>query len=110
MIEIMNMRHTKLSEPYDVRVDRKSVFGNPFYMRRASLVPNVKKERTRICEAYVIWLLDMVKTGIDRQVYNELTRLDAIYDKHKILRLFYWCSPEQCHAETIRAYLLGEIS
>ena len=33
MIEICNLRKQKPIEPYDVKVDRSSILGNPFVMR-----------------------------------------------------------------------------
>jgi hypothetical protein len=38
----------------------------------------------------------------DVATVNELKRLIDIYKKHGRLRLFCWCAPKKCHAETIK--------
>ena len=47
MIEIMNLRNTKPSEPYDFYIDRRSAVGNVYPMKNKS-----EQERNRVCEAY----------------------------------------------------------
>ncbi len=39
----------------------------------------------------------------------ELSVLQTLYQEHGKLRLFCWCSPKKCHAETIRDYILNEV-
>ena len=43
MIEIMNLRYDKPSQPWDVKVDRSSVLGNPFPMKGEA-------QRNAVCE------------------------------------------------------------
>jgi len=98
-IEIMNLRNCKPSYPWDVKVDRSSVLGNPFPMRNES-------QRTAVCEKYAAYLaVEIKKPGAFR---NEMIRLYRLYQQHGKLRLFCWCAPKRCHAETIRTVLLSE--
>lgn len=105
MIEICNLRKQKPKEPYDIKVDRQSILGNPFYMKSES-------ERDDVCNKYQMYFekqfKDCVENNIEfsNQFINELQKLVEIYKKHQKLRLFCWCSPKRCHAETIRDYVL----
>ncbi len=49
MIEIMNLRTTQVEYPWDVRVDRKSILGNPFYMHNLFS----ETERNQVCELMI---------------------------------------------------------
>ena len=99
MIEICNLRTTKPTYEFDVRVDRSNkILGNQFVMKDES-------ERELVCKQYEIWLYEKVGL-LDVDIINELQRLAAIYKKYGRLRLFCWCAPKKCHAETIRELLL----
>ena len=99
MIEIKNLHNIKPNEPYDVRVSRKSVLGNKFYMEDES-------QRNEVCDKYKDWFDKESMNPMNTQVQTELKRLETLYIKHGKLRLFCWCSPKRCHAETIRDYLI----
>lgn len=45
MIEICNLKNCKMEHVYDVRVNRKSILGNPFYMKDES-------KRDEVCDKY----------------------------------------------------------
>jgi len=95
MIEIMNLRHGKPTEPYDVIVDRRTPVGNPYEMG-----PN--HSRDAVCDMYREWFEDNHYKG-EVKLY-----LDMILEKmkeHKRIRLWCWCTPERCHAETIKRWL-----
>lgn len=93
MIEICNLRKEKPTHPYDIRVDRQSVLGNPFIMRSES-------ERDKVCDEYEEYFYRRLKDcATMRRVIN-------CYKEYGKLRLFCWCSPKRCHAETIRDYIL----
>lgn len=99
MIEICNLRHVKPEYEYDVRVDRSNkILGNKFVMKNES-------ERELVCKQYEIWLYERVGLQ-DVDIINELQRLGAIYKKYGRLRLFCWCAPKKCHAETIKHLIL----
>lgn len=107
MITIKNLRNSKPSEPYDVRVDRASVLGNPFYMHDES-------ERDEVCDKYeeymrAMWnidteyLQDKSISMFRRNKYCEaILNLVEIYKKYGTLRLYCWCAPKRCHAESIK--------
>ena len=99
MIEIMNLHNVKASKPYDVHVCRPHILGNPFLLDRT------RNSRNKVCDQYARWLHDEVDKLSPR--YHELERIRQIYKKHGRLRLFCWCAPLRCHAETIRDYLTG---
>jgi hypothetical protein len=97
-IEIVNLHFEKPSEPYEVKVDRSSPLGNPFYMFDESW-------RDIVCDQYEEYLSDST-TKKHKEICNELNKLFLLYVKYGKLRLFCWCAPRRCHAETIRSTLL----
>ena len=104
MIEIMNLRNTKPTEIYDVRIDRSSVLGNPYGMHGES-------SRNEVCDMYAdLFYRITVKPGIlnKKRIHDfksELERISVLYKEHGKLRLFCWCAPKRCHGETIKAWL-----
>jgi len=103
MIEIMNLRKDHPRYPYDVKVDRSSPLGNhPFPMHSES-------DRDKVCDLYrkrLYTILDGEYSANSKRVVEELKRLKALYKKYKKLRLWCWCSPKRCHAESIREVLI----
>lgn len=97
MIEIMNMNTIAPSEPYDVRIDGVfSSLGNPFVIRYETM-------RDYVCNRYQQWFDCQV---IDNPaVIGELNGLITLYETFGKLRLFCWCYPKRCHAETIKKWL-----
>ena len=101
-IEIRNLRTLKdrslwKQEPFDMRVDRQSPVGNPEPMKCQTDI-----ERLRVCTIY--------EKDFERQMENPYFRayiesLIKIYKRHGRLRLWCWCAPHRCHAETIKAYI-----
>jgi len=103
MIEIMNMRTVKPTESGDIKVDRSSVLGNPFFMDN-------EYERDEICDKYQVMFDKIIRQGVvlcekDAAFMREIGRLIIIHKIYGKLRLFCWCSPLRCHAETIKQYL-----
>ncbi len=96
MIEIKNMHFEKPSQPFDIRVDRESVLGNPFYMKDESF-------RDDVCDKYIEYFNKRIKD--EDEFIDELRRLYLIYKAYGRLRLFCWCAPKRCHAETIKNFL-----
>lgn len=95
MINIKNLRNEKPINPWDVRVDRKSPLGNPFFMKYES-------ERDLVCEKYKEWFHEEL---FDSVIQAELAILYDLLVKYGKLNLFCWCFPKRCHAETIKKYL-----
>lgn len=96
VIKIKNMRDEKPVKPWDVRVDRNTPLGNPFFMKD-------EDDRDRVCDKYDNWFDDAAES-----VYcqRELDRLIDILHHYGKINLFCWCAPKRCHAETIKAYLI----
>lgn len=97
MIEIINLRYNKTENPYDIRVDRESVLGNPFYMK-------TELDRDKVCNMYHNYFAHMLSQN-DKPFVNELQRLKEIHEEYNKLNLFCWCAPIRCHAETIKNWL-----
>ena len=100
-IVIKNLREGFDKSETAFRVDRKSILGNPYYMRS-------EKERDAVCEQYAKYfeeelLKDVIALGLLRHMYRTLKRYGHI-------ELYCWCAPKRCHAETIRDFLLGFIN
>jgi len=67
-----------------IRVDRGTMWGNPFWMKNSS-----EKERKRVCKLFEKFAVKELK---------------AYPHWLKLLRgknLACWCAPKQCHAETL---------
>jgi hypothetical protein len=98
IIEIMNLRRSKPFEPFDVRVDRQSPLGNPFPMK-------TEAQRDMVCDQYDEWFRKMVIGKQNPAAVKEMCRLISILKEHGKIRLFCWCAPKRCHAETIKRWL-----
>lgn len=95
-ISVKNLRTEKPKNPWDVKVDRSSWFGNRFKMKNES-------ERDKVCEQYKEWFYSEL---YDSAMQAELSFLRDILVKYGKLNLFCWCSPKRCHAEVIKEYLM----
>lgn len=109
-IIIKNLRTEKPQYEYQVRVDRQSILGNPFYMQNENF-------RDIVCDQYEKHFkltIKAVKVGFATQeqieFVEELKRLYKLLKKHHKLELFCWCTPKRCHAETIKNFLLKVIN
>lgn len=135
-ITVRSMRGGSLSlGPYDFKVDRTSILGNPYEMEKD------ESNRDRVCEAYKHWLfaniqrwLDMKARSIPKtswghvdptslaiakdlrvastwkrfnvaQIESEFTKLSYEAIQHDI-SLICWCFPKACHADILRAALI----
>ena len=116
-IRIANLRDIKLKEgEVLIRVDRSSILGNPFKMKGSS-----KHDRKQVCKEYKynyfnpivnqFWGDDNFKPGISlrtrEKFMQELRRIYSILvldDRDVVLGC--WCYPKECHAETIRDFII----
>ncbi len=97
MISIESMRGGNWpSRPYQVRVDRAGVFGNPFGMRKLH-------ERAASCDKYHEYFHEKVVN--DPEFLTAVNELAKLYKQYGKLTLMCWCAPLRCHSETIKAYL-----
>ena len=109
-VQIINLR-TK--QPYDFRCDRQSPVGNPYFMHNES-------ERDLVCEKY-LKLFDQIMhndsladnaksrgmTSTVKEFRDYIHRIEQHYATHGTVTLACWCSPKQCHCETIREWLIN---
>ena len=99
-IKIKNLRQENIWYPYQVRVDRKTIFGNPFPMKNES-------KRDEVCDKYA----EYFKTRMNKKdaFAAEIVKLVHIFERYGKLELFCWCAPKRCHAETIKEYIESEV-
>ena len=104
MITLMNLRNSKITEPYDVKIDRTSPLGNPY-------PENIKNGQTRdvVCDRYQEWFNGLIESKHPR-IMLELRRLYSLHKQHGQLRIFCWCTPKRCHGETIKTFLEQHIT
>lgn len=96
MIVIKNLRTERPTKAWQVKVDRSSVLGNPFYMAS-------ENQRDEVCNKYEAYFNKKMDT--DTRFREEVRRLYRIYRTYGTLELFCWCAPKRCHAETIKKFL-----
>lgn len=96
MIRIKNLRNEKPTQIWQVKVDRSSVLGNPFYMA-------TENQRDEVCRKYEEYFNKKIESDI--RFREELRRLYKIHRDYGKLELFCWCAPKRCHAETIKKFL-----
>ena len=102
-ITIHNLRVEKPHKPYDVKCDRSGPLGNPVGSH------GDESKRDWACDYYADWFKEEVLTGKNIQAYTELMRIKQIYEIHKQLRIFCWCTPRRCHTQTIATWLTEDI-
>lgn len=101
-IEICNLHHEKPQHPWDVEVCRgSSPLGNIFTLTDES-------ERDEVCDKYREWVMNQLNIDCNISIINELLRIQKLYEVHGKLRLFCWCAPKRCHAETIKSLIEGK--
>ena len=96
-IEIKNLSKDRMVYQYDMRVDRDTIFGNPFHISNLA-------SRDVVCNEYEKYF-DM-RMDSDLKFQSAFNLLIKVYKQHGKLRLFCWCSPERCHAEYIKQRIL----
>ena len=74
---VVNLRHA----PYDVRIDRRTPWGNPFVIGRDG-------DRAAVIAKYRAWILTQPQL---------LARLIELRGK----RLGCWCAPLPCHGDVL---------
>jgi len=94
-VQIMNLRNSKPTENFDFIVDRRTVLGNKFIL-------NAEEQRDSVCDKYHTWFWQCAHT---QDFFTYLADITEAYRKYGHVRLFCWCVPKRCHAETIKEYL-----
>ena len=85
----------------NVRIDRKSVLGNPYPI-------TIDDSRDQVCDKYIPYLVKEIKNK-KSPVYKEMVRLVEILRSGRDLELQCHCYPKRCHGDTIRKVLLKYI-
>ena len=87
--------HCKTS-PYDVMIDRRTIYGNPFVMGRDG-------DRDQVIEKCRLWLLGVLPAPDGRMAptHDQIEMLRG-------LRLGCWCKPKACHGDLYVAILEGD--
>lgn len=79
-----------------VYVGRPSVLGNPW-------VEGIHGTRREVIERFIETLFDdLMQHG---PMYAELARLARLVKRGQDVRLVCWCSPQECHADALKAIL-----
>lgn len=104
-IEIHNLKEIRPAREYDFIVDRTSPVGSPFYI-------TTSLNRANVCDAYQrffenkMLVVEGQHLGVETYEFrNYVNKMLEAYKKHGKLRLFCWCAPKRCHAETIKNWL-----
>lgn len=86
---VVNMRHEKC----DVRIDRKTKWGNPFKIGEYG-------DREEVVRKYRIWIKQLLKLkpGFEK---------DLLALKGK--RLGCWCKPKACHGDVLVELIEGAL-
>lgn len=110
MITINNMHHGRISKKTDVRVDRKSILGNPYKMKHES-------QRDKVCDMYETYFNALVNDDKQWMSENNITqefrdnfmrefgRISLLLEQYGQVNLWCWCAPKRCHSQTIKKYL-----
>lgn len=81
----------------NVRIDRQSVFGNPFYMADES-------KRNEVCDKYEVYFQqEVMKVG---KLQTEFMVLAHRVASGESINLQCWCAPKRCHGDTIKRWLV----
>jgi len=82
---VKSLRGGALVPPGDVRIDRKTKWGNPFPMK-------TEADRAKVIEDYRAWSWDRIHKG-----EIPLEDLAALHGK----TLWCWCHPRGCHGHVL---------
>jgi hypothetical protein len=81
----------------NIRIDRASPLGNPFYMKSEA-------QRNEVCDKYEKWFASQISNK-QSKVYIEIVRLYKLARDGNHLNLQCWCAPKRCHGDTIKRFL-----
>ena len=99
-ILIFNMRDIKPTQPWDFRIDRHTILGNPS-------VISPMMTRVRACYEYEVYFQKQVQSN--ERFKKKLDKMIETAIKYRQLNLICWCEPEACHGRTIKRYIEQEL-
>jgi hypothetical protein len=104
IVNVVNKK-SHVPTPYDEYVGRPSVLGNPYSHKKSKYVTRNCDTREEAVEKFVSYAKqEMI---YDSKFRREVTRLADRLWLNGLLNLVCWCSPEACHAEVLKVYILG---
>lgn len=95
MIKVSTVRRP-IANSTNVKVDRTSVLGNPFFMKNEIM-------RNEVCDKFEVYFKKKMEER-NNPVHTEMLRLYHIAAKGD-LTLQCHCAPRRCHADTIKKFL-----
>lgn len=96
MIRIVNIKnYNSVEGERFIRVDRKSILGNPFYMHNES-------ERDDVCDKYQDYFNRQITKS--PEFFKEVLDIATISLEEDVA-LGCWCYPKRCHAEVIKEFI-----
>lgn len=85
----------------DVRVNRKTIFGNKFPKG------DVHGTRKQVCAKYRVYAVKrMAKRG---KYFRRIEALRVQYRGGKNIRILCHCFPQECHGETVKLLIEGRL-
>lgn len=98
-VEVNNLSMWILSPTdHEVRIDRKSPYGNPFIIGRHG-------NRAEVIDQYQIYFDTALENPDSPLGWHYKNRLLPLYEKNEFVRLLCWCYPKRCHGDIIKAQL-----
>ncbi len=80
---------TPTNKPWEFRVDRTSVLGNPYML-------NFEEDRDAVCDGYKTWFIEqMERADFMEALYNILTALKAYSNVFHNIRFYFFICPIQ---------------
>lgn len=89
------------SDSINIRCDRKTPLGNPYWMRDES-------HRKDVCNRFKLYLPDAYKYNL--QLRDKINEIIFLVRAGQDVNLQCWCAPKQCHTESIRDFVLELIN
>lgn len=81
----------------NIRADRQSVFGNPFYMSNESM-------RDEVCDKYAEYFNEQMQNA-ESPIFKQFVEVLEMLEDGKNINLQCWCAPKRCHCNTIKRWL-----
>lgn len=87
----------------DIRIDRRTPYGNPFKM-------DTESQRNEVVDRFAVWWLAPAQDGLREALLTDIRelqhqRLMAGEMVSAPIRLGCWCAPQRCHGDVIKRWL-----
>lgn len=101
-IRVVNLRnYVKRENEELVKIDRSSIFGNPYYMKNEG-------EREKVCVEYEKYFKKKCDEDENTEFNRKLLELIMKCRDHDVA-LGCWCHPKQCHGDFLKTFIEHEI-